>query len=176
MTESESGDQGMSDELASEETGKHERLKQRIAGEISRTLDERARRLGRVESLVLVPNGVFAAPSGECIDLFRDGHYYGCISLAQAVTEAIVRHVWQVKSRKKRSAEGEFGSNLDFLRKKCFIDDAIRDKIAAIWEDRNSFHHLNLCLESDRRDLEELAAAKLRLACRSRKPLLRICH
>ena len=58
VTENRSGDEGMSDERTPKEIAEHERLKKSIVDETSRTLDERVRRLGRVESLVLVPYGV----------------------------------------------------------------------------------------------------------------------
>lgn len=169
VSKRQSGNDQMNDEPAFDEGAKQERLKNAILDETMRTLDERAYRLGQVESLGIVPYGVFGAPSVECVDLFRDGHYYGCISLVQAVTEAIVRHVWQVKFRKKKSAEGEFEANLESLYKKGFIDDTIKATITAIWEDRNSFHHLKLSLEKDIRDLEQLAADKLRLVAEVEK-------
>lgn len=145
------------------ERSEHDRLKESIKDELLRTLDERAQRLGKVENLGIVPDGVFGAPSSECLHLFRDGHYYGCISLVQAVAEAIIRHVWQVKLCKKQSAKGNFDSNLKSLHKKGFIDNDLKAKISKIWEGRDSFHHLNPNLEKEMRELEELAAAKLHL-------------
>lgn len=142
---------------------KHEVLKQSIKDELERTLDERANRLTQAKNMGIVPYGVFGAPSVECIDLFRDGHYYGCISLIQAVTEAIVRLVWQVKCDKKNTSEGKFKDNLDSLHKRGFIKDQLKATIDTIWEGRNSFHHLKLDLENDHRDLEQLAADKLQL-------------
>jgi len=142
---------------------RHDYLKKSIQDEVLRTLDDRACRLAKVDKLGLVPCGVFGAPSAECIELYRDGHYYGCISLVQAVTEAIVRHVWQVKLCKKKNAGGEFDSNLTSLHKKGFISDEVKTTIAEIWEDRNTFHHLTLSLGKEMRDLEQLAAKKLRL-------------
>lgn len=37
----------------------------------------------------------FIAPSNECSLLFRDGGFYGCIALTQAVTKALVHFVWE---------------------------------------------------------------------------------
>jgi len=153
----------MSDDLSDADKDRHEYLKNSILDEVQRTLDDRACRLAQVDKLGIVPCGVFGAPSAECIELFRDGHYYGCISLVQSVTEAIVRHVWQVKLCKKKAAAGEFDSNLASLHKKGLISDEVKTTMSTIWADRNTFHHLALSLSKEVRDLEQLAAEKLRL-------------
>ncbi len=141
----------------------HEVLKQSLKDDFERTLDDRCERLGQAKNLGIVPYGVFGAPSVECINLFRDGQYYGCISLIQAVTEAIVRHVWKVKLQKKATAEGEFEANLNSLNKKGFISDDTAKKTREIWKDRHSFHHLKLNVETGHRQLETMAAEKLQL-------------
>ena len=153
----------MNEEAHSGESTEHERLKKSIKDEVLGNLDERARRLEQVGALRIVPDGVFAAPSTECGRLFRDGYYYGCISLIQAVIEAIVRRVWQVKFCKKKLKAGKFKSNLKSLRSKGFVSDDVKEKIERIWQDRDSFHHLDPHLEKDLRDLEQLAGEKLRL-------------
>ena len=63
-------------------------------------------------------DGPFAALTVECIEQFRDEHYIGCIALAQAVIEAIIRHTWQIKLRKKQGQDGGFDKNLEALHKK----------------------------------------------------------
>ena len=50
---------------------------------------------------------LFAAPLAECAEQFRDGRYFGCIALTQALLEAVIRHVWQIKLKKKPNHEGE---------------------------------------------------------------------
>jgi len=57
------------------------------------TLSERVERYLQVKPYEIIPNAPFAAPSTECSLLFRDGHFYACIALVQAVVEATIRYV-----------------------------------------------------------------------------------
>lgn len=43
----------------------------------------RAARAGRTRVHGIIPQHFFSAASSECRELFIDGHFYGCISLAQ---------------------------------------------------------------------------------------------
>ena len=59
-------------------------------------IDE-ARKPGRLDRVArtrvheLIPSHFFSPASSECRDAFIDGHYYACVSLAQAVAEALAR-------------------------------------------------------------------------------------
>src|SRR5206468_788901 len=53
--------------------------------------EQRAERAARTEVHGIIPQHFFSAASSECRDLFIDGRFYGCISLAQAVAEGLVR-------------------------------------------------------------------------------------
>ncbi len=61
-------------------------------------------RLLQVARLQIVPIRPFAARSTECVELFRDGRYYGCITLVQAVTQAIRRRPADSGPRPRKSA------------------------------------------------------------------------
>ncbi len=141
------------------------RVEETLRDEDERTRSERARRALQVRALSFVPAGPFAAPSAECLDQFRDGHYFGCIALVQGVTEAIVRYVWQIKLLKKPDAGGGFEKNLESLHNKAFIPDEIKTKIDQIWANRNDFHHLNPAIHQPGRDLKDIAREKLLLLC-----------
>lgn len=134
-----------------------------IKNEVLRTLSDRADRFLQVRGYVLIPDGPFAAPSVECAEQFRDGHYFGCISLTQAVLEAVIRHIWQVKLKKKQSQDGSFDKNLEALHKKKIISDEWKTKLDEIWADRHSFHHLRPSVEADHLKLEETARNTLNL-------------
>lgn len=131
--------------------------------EVLNTLSERADRFLQVRGTVLVSDSPFAAPSMECVEQFRDGHFFGCIALTQAVVEAIIRHVWQIKLKKKSDQEGSFEKNLEALHKKKFISDEWKTKLDQMWADRHSFHHLRPAVESDQQRLEETARNTLKL-------------
>lgn len=134
-----------------------------IKNEVLRTLSDRADRFLQVRGTVLVPDGPFAAPSVECAEQFRDGHYFGCIALTQAVLEAVIRHIWQVKLKKKPNQEGSFDKNLEALHKKKIISDEWKTKLNEMWADRHSFHHLRPSVEADHMKLEETARNTLNL-------------
>lgn len=133
------------------------RIEDAIKNEVLKTLSERADRFLQAQGAVLVPDGPFAAPSMECAEQFRDGHYFGCIALTHAVLEAVIRHVWQIKLKKKLNQEGSFEKNLAALHKKNFVSDEWKTKLDQMWSERHSFHHLRPTVESDQRKLEETA-------------------
>jgi len=139
------------------EADERRRIEESIKSEVLRTLTERADRFLQVKRTSLVPDGPFAAPSMQCAEQFRDGHYFGCIALTQAILEAVIRHVWQVKLKKKPNQEGSFDKNLAALHKKKFISDEWKAKLDQMWSERHSFHHLRPSVESDQRKLEETA-------------------
>lgn len=139
------------------DTEERRSVEESIKSEVLRTLPDRADRFLQVRGTLLVPDGPFAAPSVECAEQFRDGHYFGCIALTQAVLEAVIRHVWQVKLTKKSNQEGSFDKNLAALHKKNFISDEWKAKLDQMWSERHSFHHLRPSVESDQQKLEETA-------------------
>jgi hypothetical protein len=106
---------------------------------------------------------LFAAPSAECAEQFRGGHYFGCIALTQTLLEVVIRHVWQIKLKKKPNHEASFAKNLDALQNKKFITDDWRIKLDQMWVERHSFHYLRPSVECDRRKLEEKARSLLKL-------------
>ncbi len=139
------------------------RIEGSIKNEVMRTLSDRATRFLQVRGTILVPDGPFAAPSVECAEQFRDGHYYGCIALTQAVLEAVIRHIWHIKLKKKPNQEGNFDKNLEALHKKQFISDQWKTKLDQMWAERHSFHHVRPSVECDRQKLEETARNTLKL-------------
>lgn len=139
------------------------RVEDAIKNEVLKTLSERADRFLQVQGAVLVPDRPFAAPSMECAELFRDGHYFGCIALTQALLEAVIRHVWQIKLKKKPHQDGSFEKNLEALHKKKFISDEWKTTLDRMWSERHSFHHLRPSVKSDQKQLEETARNTLKL-------------
>jgi len=128
-----------------------------IRQEFEQTLPERVGRYLQVKPHIIIPNAPFAAPSSECSLLYRDGHFYACIALVQAVTEAIVRYICDIDFRKHGK---DFEKNIENLYKRNFISDKIRESLLKIWEKRDDYHHLNPNVESDRQTLEKLAKEK----------------
>jgi len=131
-----------------------------IKQEVEQTLPHRAARYLQVKPHEIVPYTHFSAASAECSLLFRDGHFYGCIALTQAVAEALVRFLCQSNSW---DPDKEFEKNMKKLSKRNFISDKLKDSLLRIWNKRNDYHHLNLNVETERQALEELAREKARL-------------
>jgi hypothetical protein len=120
---------------------------------------QRAERYLRARHHGIVADTPFAPASAECIELFKDGHFYGSISLSQAVGEALVRHM--CRSNKWKPAEN-FEENVRKLRERGFIDAAVEGELLRLWEKRDDYHHLNPTVARDRSELESLALAKIR--------------
>src|SRR4051812_24024094 len=126
------------------EPSHRDRIEEELKSDDARTLCERAGRLMQVSRLQIVPSGPFAAPSAECIELFRDGRFYGCITLAQAVTEAVIRHIyWTEFPNADRNKFLRLPDRLEALQQLGVIRDEVNTKVESIWERRNDFHHLD---------------------------------
>lgn len=129
-----------------------------IKQEFEQTLPSRVERYLKVKQPIMVPYTEFAPASAECALLFRDGHYYGCISLSQAVVEAITRFLCR---RNGWNPKKKFEQNVEKLKARRFISEETYDKFVKIWKDRNDYHHLNPSIEIERQNLESLACEKV---------------
>ncbi len=128
-----------------------------ITQEFELTLPERVERYLQVKPHQIIPNEPFAVPSTECSLLFRDGHFYACIALVQAVAEAIVRYICDVDFGRHAKV---FEKNVEKLHLRGFIDNKLKEALLKIWEQRDDYHHLNSNVKSDRDTLERLAREK----------------
>jgi hypothetical protein len=125
-----------------------------------RRLDE-ARREGRIERAVrtkvhgVIPNHFFSAASTECRETFIDGHFYACISLAQAVAEGLSRFL---DGFHPVGAKKDPPQQTRRLARCGAISDGARDALLRIWgNDRNTFHHMNQDVTTDPEELERRA-------------------
>lgn len=128
--------------------------------EFEGTLADRVTRYLQVKPHEIIPYHYFSAISAECSFLFRDGHFYGCIALTQAVAEALARFLCEVNFGRHDKV---FEKNVEKLSVRNFISDKVKESLLKIWEKRNDYHHLNPNVETDRQTLEELAREKARL-------------
>jgi hypothetical protein len=139
------------------------KIKEAIRNKLVRTLSERAVGLPKIQASFSKSEHPLAAPSAECAEQFRQGKYFACISLTQAVLEAVIRHVWQINFKKKPDQDSGFARNLESLHKKRLVSDEMKDRFDQIWGERSSFLHLNPTKECDEQKLEELAGNTLKL-------------
>lgn len=134
-------------------------LSDALRQEFEATVNRRVDRYLKAEHHPLVSNTTFAGASAECVDLFRDGHFYGCISLCQAVGEALIRFMCESNSW---GPAGDFDENLRVLQRRGFIDGAFESAARRLWQGRHDYHHLNPNVESDLQKLEQTAFSKIR--------------
>ncbi len=128
--------------------------------EFEQTLSERAVRYLQVKPHGIIPYEHFSAASAECNLLFRDGRFYGCIALTQAVTEALARFLCR---RNSWNPAKNFEKNVEKLSARNVISDKMKESLLRIWEKRDDYHHLTPNIESNHETLEKLARQKVRL-------------
>ena len=137
-----------------------EELREDLKADFDATLSERVKRYINVKPHEISPDQHFAVVSGECAKLYRDGHFYGCIALTQAVAEALVRFLCE---RNRWRPVNRFERNVEKLRIRTNIPAEMLDSLLKIWENRDDYHHLNRNIETDRHVLNNLAQEKARL-------------
>jgi len=110
-----------------------------------------------------VPDYPFAAPSVECAKQFQSGHYFGCIALTQALIEAEIRYIGQIKLNKKPNQKGSFEKDLDALHKKNVISDEHKAQLDAMRTEWRSLAYLQPATADNLQKLEEMAHQALLL-------------
>ena len=140
-------------------------LEDSMRQEFDQTLPDRITRYLQVKPHEVIPYQHFSPASAECSLLFRDGHFYACIALIQAVAEALVRFLCPAHSWKPGKA---FEKNVERLAVRGFISADLKEALMRIWEARDTYHHLNPDIELDRQKLEQLVLEKAGLL--ERKP------
>ncbi|MDY6917817.1 MAG: hypothetical protein SVP26_07705 [Chloroflexota bacterium] len=146
----------MDDETVNELMQKR-RAEDSIRADFEHTLPKRVDRYWQVKPHEIVPYTHFSAASAECSCLFRDGHFYGCIALAQAVAEALVRFMCETKLNRAKKV---FERNVENLRRRGFISENVYEGLLRIWQRRDDYHHLNPEVATNRQTLEQLARDK----------------
>jgi hypothetical protein len=133
-------------------------LQDNLKGDFLATLDERISRYQELNFTQLTPNTHFAFVSDECINLYRDGYFFSCTALCQAVAEAIVRLMCERSNFSSISQYYE--ENIKILHKRKILPDC-NYLFKEIWKDRNDFHHLNPSIPTENNKLQEIAKNKL---------------
>ena len=134
------------------------RTEDTLKQEFALTLDQRVNRYLELRPHGVIPNSHFAAVSAECHSLYRDGHFYGTISLSQSVAEALVKFLCERNGWKSNK---DFEKNLKQLETRGKISRELVSLFTVVWKNRDDYHHLNPQIEQDRQKLELLAKEKL---------------
>lgn len=121
-------------------------LKQKIKSSLEADIENRVQRGLLTKVHPVIPFHHFSFASSECRDLFIDGHFYGCISLCQAMVEALTRFLCKTK----KLNIGDVRARISTLYKNHVTSLQCRDACKKIHaNDRNTIHHLNEDTETD---------------------------
>src|SRR3989344_8599575 len=105
--------------------------------EFALTFDQRVKRYIELKPHGIIPNSHFAAVSAECQSLYRDGHFYGAISLAQSVTEALVKFLCERNGWKPNK---DYEKNLEQLKTREKISPELASLFTEVWKSRDDYH------------------------------------
>lgn len=130
------------------------------------SLPDRVARYLEIEPHAILPYHHFSPVSAECVDLYRNAHFYGCISLVQAVAEALVKFLCE---RNGWKPDRKYEKNIKRLSRRGFLSTDLHAWLLDIWERRDDYHHLNPDIEQDMEALQELARHKLEMLCQAEK-------
>lgn len=125
------------------------------------TKNDRISRYLELDFIKVTPNTHFAPITIECILLYRDGYFFACIALCQAVAEALARFICQRNGRGSNHFV-KFETNIRKL--KGLTDNIPLDWIKMferIWEERNDYHHINPEVPTQKDKLREIAKEKI---------------
>jgi hypothetical protein len=136
---------------------KRHQLEDSLRQECLGTISDRVTRYLELDFSEVTPNEHFASISAECILLYRDGYFFACIALCQAVAEAIVRLLC-IKSCFK--AKKVFEKNIETLRVRNIMPDCSQ-LLEEVWEGRDDYHHLNPKVPTEREKLKAIAKSKI---------------
>ena len=136
---------------------KRHQLEDSLRQECLGTISERVSRYLELDFTEVTPNEPFASISAECIRLYRDGYFFACIALCQAVAEALVRFLCETSGFK---ASNTFEKNIETLRRRKIKPDCSK-LLKEIWEGRDDYHHLNPKVPTDRGKLQAIAKSKI---------------
>jgi hypothetical protein len=123
------------------------------------TINQRITRYLELNFTELTPNEPFASISAQCILLYRDGYFFACIALCQAVAEALVRFMCE-RSKFGASVSKNFEENVEKLRTRNIKPDCSK-LLEEIWEGRPDYHHLNPKVPTEIIELQVIAKSKM---------------
>jgi len=141
-------------------TIKRHQLEGSLKEECLSTISDRVSRYLELNFIEIIPNEQpFAPVSAECIRLYRDGYFFACIALCQAVAEALVRFICE-RSKFGASLSKDFEKNVEKLYERKIEPDC-NQLLKEIWEGRDDYHHLNPKVPTERVELKSIAKSKI---------------
>ncbi len=125
------------------------------------TMNDRISRYLELDFIEVTPNTHFAPITIECMLLYRDGYFFACTALCQAVAEALARFICE----RNGSGSNRFVKFETNIRKLKELTDNIPldwiEMLERIWEGRNDYHHINPEVPTQKDKLREIANEKI---------------
>ena len=140
------------------ETIRRAELEHTLKADCLGTISERVSRYLELNFIEVTPNANWAFISAECTLLYRDGYFFACIALCQAVAEAIVRDLCKTNRLKVTKS---FDTNINNLCSQKEISNECKEALGTIWKGRNDYHHLNPNVPTQRTKLQAIAKSKM---------------
>jgi len=140
------------------ETIRRAELEHTLKADCLGTISERVSRYLELNFIEVTPNANWAFISAECTLLYRDGYFFACIALCQAVAEAIVRDLCKTNRLKVTKS---FDTNINRLCSQKEISNECKEALETIWKGRNDYHHLNPNVPTQRTKLQAIAKSKM---------------
>ncbi len=140
------------------ETIRRAELEHTLKADCLGTISERVSRYLELNFIEVTPNANWAFISAECTLLYRDGYFFACIALCQAVAEAIVRDLCKTNRLKVTKS---FDTNINKLCSQKEISNECKEALGTIWKGRNDYHHLNPNVPTQRTKLQAIAKSKM---------------
>jgi len=137
---------------------KRHRLQDRLQQDFLASIDDRISRYLELDFGQVVPNTHFAPITIECILLYRDGYFFACIALCQAVAEALLRFMCERNDIRNKGFETNI-RNLSKLKDNIHPDWI--KMLKRVWKNRNDYHHLNPDVPTEEEKLKEIAKDKI---------------
>lgn len=133
-----------------------------LRADLEADIEARIDRCFEADPMSIIPNHHFSAPSAECIGMYRDGYFYGCVTLSQAVAEGIVKFAAERNGVVRLDGENDEGLARRMNRNGLLSDDFITAFGRIRRSFRNDFHHMNRKIEEHpvaalaKRNIEDL--------------------
>jgi len=137
---------------------KRHRLQDSLKQDFLASIDDRISRYLELDFIPVVPNTHFAPITIECIQLYRDGYFFACIALCQAVAEALLRFMCERNGIGNKGFETNI-CNLSKLKDKIHPDWI--KILKRVWKNRNDYHHLNPDVPTQKEKLNKIAKDKI---------------
>jgi hypothetical protein len=115
-------------------------FKDELRAQLEATLDARLSRFREVSGLYVRPNTHFNRVAAECMHLYRDGYFFACISLCQAIAEALSRFLAKGSPGKIR---GQHEHRVRRLGQAGRISPAAVEGFRRLQLNRDDYHHFN---------------------------------